>query len=300
MVDRLVIACTNRGNVAEAWRSLVKPTDRVGIKVSTSGGRFFSSHRGIIEAIVAGLVEAGIPKEHIIVWDRNGANLRAAGFIQQKAGYAVRSVEPIIGYDPEAKLTEPVLGKLIWGDVLFRKRQRKALRERPTEREQLSPISHLATVVSREVTKIINVPVLSDEANCGVAGALYNMTIPNIDNWRRFTQAEGSAADSIPSLYADDRIAPKVVLHIMDGLVAQYAGGPRGNPNYAFPHGTIYASRDPVALDATAARQLEGWRKQAKLPPIGHRVNWLRTAEEEGLGVFAEEHIVLQPVPLPK
>src|SRR4029434_4526371 len=103
-------------------------------------------------------------------------------------------------------------------------------------------------------------------------------------------------ADSIPSVYADERIAPKVVLHIMDGLLAQYAGGPRGHPNYVLEHATVYASKDPVALDATALRQLEGWRKHAKLPPIGRRADWLRVAEEDGLGIAAEERITLQPV----
>ena len=118
------------------------------------------------------------------------------------------------------------------------------------------------------MTKIINLPVLADETHIGVAGALYNVTVPNVDNWRRFLALEGGATDSIPDLYADEHLAPKIVLHLMDGLTAQYADGPRGNPNYAFAHATLYASRDPVALDATAARKIEGWRKESKLPSI--------------------------------
>jgi uncharacterized Fe-S center protein len=85
----------------------------------------------------------------------------------------------------------------------------------------------------------------------------------------------------------------------MDGLTAQYAAGPIGNPNYAFAHCTLYASTDPVALDATALRQMEAWRKEAKLPAIGAKAEWLRSAEELGLGQFAEESIVLQTVNLP-
>jgi hypothetical protein len=296
MVNRLVLACTGRGTVEEAWRALVTPKDRVGIKISTSGGRYFSTHRGVVEAIVAGLAQAGVPRRQIVVWDRDAANLRAAGFTETKGSYAVRGIEPIRGYDAEAALDEPVQGKLIWGDLLFHERQRKTLHAGGVESDQLSSLSHLATILSREVTKVINVPVLCDEANCGVAGALYNMTIPNIDNWRRFIQSEGSSAESIPSLYSDERIGRKVILHVMDGLVAQYAAGPGGNLNYAFPHATIYMSTDPVALDAVALRELEVWRKQMKLPRIGHRADWLGTAEELGLGNFAETRIVLQPV----
>jgi hypothetical protein len=84
----------------------------------------------------------------------------------------------------------------------------------------------------------------------------------------------------------------------MDGLTAQYAAGPVGNPNYAFAHCTLYASRDPVALDATALRQIEAWRKEAKLPAIGRRADWLRDAEELGLGQFHEDAIHLQTVSL--
>ena len=69
-------------------------------------------------------------------------------------------------------------------------------------------------------------------------------------------------------LFADPHIGPKVTLTIVDGLLAQYAGGPEFNPNYSLHHRTLYASRDPVALDATLVRKLEGWRREARLPAI--------------------------------
>ena len=161
--------------------------------------------------------------------------------------------------------------------------------------DQLSSQSHFATILSHDVTKIVNVPVLTEEAGCGIAGALYNMTVPNVDNWRRFLQLDASNTESIASLYADDHIAPKVVLTIMDALVAQYAGGPGFQPNYAFHHETLYASRDPVALDSIGLRKLEDWRKPSNLAPIGKRAGWLESAEQLGIGHFAAERIVLLP-----
>jgi uncharacterized protein (DUF362 family) len=295
MVDQLVMAVTGQSSVAGAWRSLVSPKDRVGIKVATAGAPYCSSHVGIVEAIVAGLELAGVPRKQIVVWDRDAENLRAAGF-DGRGGYAVRAIDPPRGYDRAAVFTAPVLGKLIWGDLLFREKVRRADGRRATESDQLSSTSHLATILSRDVTKVINVPVLTEEAGCGVAGALYNMTVPNVDNWRRFLQLDASNTESIASLYADERIAPKVVLHIMDALVAQYAGGPGFQPNYAFEHQTIYASRDPVALDALGLRKIEEWRKPAKLTPVAKRADWLESAEQLGLGNFAAERIVLLPV----
>lgn len=294
MVDALLVAITQQPDVARAWRSLVTPADRVGIKVCATGGRYFASHRGIVEAIVAGLEESGVPRTRIIIWDREVADLRAAGFIAEKGGYQVRGIAPATGYDREAPITAPTLGKLIWGDLLFQDPRRRG-GKRVTESEQLSSTSHVARVVSREITKIINVPVLSDESGCGVAGALYNLTVPNVDNWRRFTQTE-SGPDSIPDLYADEHLGPKVVLTIMDALHPQFASGPRFNPNYAFSWHTIYATKDPVALDAHVLRLLEGWRKEARLPPLGKRAQWIENAAQAGLGNFAEEKIVLRPV----
>lgn len=295
MTDRLILAVTQQREVAQAWKTLVNPaTDRIGIKLSTVGGRFLSSHHGVVDAIIDGLQRAGVPRNRITIWDRNGADLRAAGFPDELNGISIQAINPPRGFDPEAKLLAPVLGKLIWGDLLFRGKS-SSLKHVEDPDEGLSSESHLPSIMSRGVSKIINIAVFSDEPGCGVAGALYNVTVANLDNNRRFSQPQGASA--IPDLYSDTRIGPKVVLNILDGLVAQYAAGPAFNANYAFAHGTLYASKDPVALDATALRLMEKWRVQAKLPPIGRRAAWLKDAEELGVGISSEEKIEIKPVP---
>lgn len=297
MVDALVLALTGQPDLAKAWGSLVSPADRVGIKIATSGGRYFSSHHGIVAAIVAGLESAGVRRDRIIIWDRNSSDLRAAGYLPSPREVGVvQAIDPPRGYDREAPMTAPVLGKLMWGDLLFAEKQRTAFGKAKNDGDQLSSTSHLARIVSRDVTKIINVPVLSDDHGCGVAGAIYNASVPNVDNWRRFTHADGTVSTSPAEVYADERIGPKVVLHIMDALLAQYAGGPAFNPNYSFAHQTIYASKDPVALDAVALRKIEEWRKQAKLPSIARQAAWLASAAEMGLGNVRDEAIVLRQV----
>ena len=81
----------------------------------------------------------------------------------------------------------------------------------------------------------------------------------------------------------------------MDALVVQYAGGPRFQPNYAFEHGTIYVSRDPVALDALAVQKLNEWRQNSRLTPVGKRADWLETAAQLGLGNLALDRINVIP-----
>lgn len=296
MTDHLILAVTQQRDIVQAWRALVDPaSDRIGIKLSTTGGRFLSSHRGVVDSILRGLDRAGVPRSRILLWDRDAADLDAAGFGEYRNAGIARAINPPHGFDAAEKLVAPVLGKLIWGDLLFQGR-RTTFRRGNDDENGLSTESHLPTILTREVTKIINVAVLADQPGCGVAGAFYNVTVTNLDNNRRFSQPQG--ASSIPDLYMDARIGPKIVLNILDGLVAQYAAGPSFDPNYAFAHNTLYASKDAVALDATALRLMEKWRLQSKLPPIGKRASWLQEAEELGIGYASEEKIDIKPVSL--
>jgi Domain of unknown function (DUF362) len=293
MVDNLLAAVTQERDPGKAWRTLVAPTDHVGIKVSTVGGRYFSTHHGVVAAILSGLEAAGIPRGKVLIWDRESENLREAGFRGQRGGVTVRAIDPPGGFDPKIKFTAPIFGRLIWGDLLFHG-SAPGIAKASFEDEQFSADSHFAEILTHDVTKIINVAIFSDDRGCGIAGALYNATVPNVDNNRRFSQPGGPS--SIIDLYRTAQIGPKVVLHILDGLVAQYAGGPAFNPNYAFPHRTLYASKDPVALDATALRLVERWRKEARLPAIGEQGSWLQEGEVMGLGHSAEDAIEVRAV----
>ena len=281
MTNALVLAVTHQPDLASAWRSLVKPNDRIGIKISATGGELFTTHREIVNAIVDGLVAAGHPRASIIVWDRSLGGIKEAGYTG-KEGYQLRSITPREGYDPKATISAPYLGNLIWGDFEFV----GGPGEMPllSETENTSSLSHLSKIVANEVTKIINLPVMSDNMRNGLAGCLYNVTIPNVDNWRRFGVPPAFGGSSIPEIYGDPHIGPKVVLNLMDGLLAEYAGGPESHPGYAVPFATIYASRDPVAIDAIALRQLEEWRAKRKVPPIKDLGQHVKFAGEMGLG----------------
>jgi uncharacterized protein (DUF362 family) len=294
MVDELVMAVTGAQTVSSAWESLVKPSDIVGIKVCANGAPLFSTHPAVVNAIVAGLTEAGIPPQNIVVWDREQNLLKLAGFRSRFGGYRLMWSEG--NYDPKAVITSPISGKLIYGDLLFVSKQPDLLREaetpdrqekdkkKPRNLDNLSDESHLSSVLTHAVTKVINVPVLSDHFLCGLSGALFNMTIQNLDNWRRLIQDPVNGDPSIPEAYADPRVSDKVVLNVMDGLIALYAGAPMGDANYAIHYGTLYASKDPVALDAIALRMIDQWRVEAQMDPASKVAKYLSTAFTYGLG----------------
>ncbi len=204
------------------------------------------------------------------------------GYRPGSDGYQLKAIAPRDGYDAKAVLSAPFIGKLVWGDLEYQGNKGKM--PLLSDTENTSNLSHFSRILSTEVTKIINVPVMSSSETNGIAGCLYNVTIPNIDNWRRFTQGFGFGAGSIAEIYSTPLIAKKVVLNLMDGLVAQYAGGPQSQPNYALHHATLYASKDPVALDVVALKRLEQWRARSSLPAIGHMADYVKVAGQLGLG----------------
>ena len=296
MVDKIVMAATGKADRASAWRSLVKTTDRVGIKVSAAGGSVSGTHPDVVNAIANGLIDAGVPTANIIVWDRNLEDLLATGFRRESRLYQLRWVDPASGYDRKSQLTAPVLGRLIWGDSGFGNRTGSRMEDRLSSGEQLSSNSYFAKVLSKDVSKVINVPSLTDSFLTGVHGALANMTLPNLDNWRRFTREPAFGDPYLAEIYADDMIRGKVVLTILDGLILQYAGGPFPNPGFSIANHTLYASKDPVAIDATAARLLNENRSPAKLPTLEKMTHWLESASVIGLGKYKESDIDLVPI----
>jgi uncharacterized protein (DUF362 family) len=294
MVNRLILAATGQPDIARAWGSLVSPNDEIGIKICAAGGELFTTHHDVVNAIVDGLVAAGHARSSIIVWDRSLGGIKEAGYRPGADGYQLRAIAPREGYDSKAVLSMPLLGKLVWGDLEYKSDKGKM--PLLSDTENTSNLSHFSRIVSTEVTKIINVPVMSSNETNGIAGCLYNVTIPNIDNWRRFSQGSRFGAESIAEIYSDPLIAKKVVFNLMDGLVAQFAGGPQSQPNYALHHATLYASKDPVAVDAVALKQLEQWRARASLPAIGHMADYVSIAGQLGLGNSAPNRIEIRNV----
>src|SRR6266571_1643997 len=294
MVNRLVMAVTGQSDVAKAWGSLVSPGERVGIKISAAGGELFTTHHDIVNAIVDGLAAAGHPRSSIIVWDRSLGGIKEAGYRPAVDGYQVKAIAPYDGYDAKAMQSAPLVGKLVWGDFEYVGDTGKM--PLLADAEATSNVSHFSKIISSEVDKVINVPVMSVSETNGIAGCIYNMTIPNIDNWRRFAQGSRFGAESLAEIYANSLIANKVVFNLMDGLIAQYAGGPQSQPNYALHHATLYASKDPVALDAIALKRLEEWRARASLPKIGRLAAYIDFASKLGLGNSAPNRIEVRNI----
>lgn len=290
MVDALAKGVAGKPTADSAWKALVLPSDVVGIKVSAGAGPIGGTKRAVAEAVAAGLREAGLPRERIIIWDRNKDDLLTSGYRTNSDLYTLRWIDPAGGYDKKALLTAPVLGRLVWGDSAFGRKEDQREVDILDNGDQLSNKSYYASVLSKDVTKVIHIPSATDSFLTGINGALADMTLSNLDNWRRFVKSE-YGDPYLAEIYSDAMIRDKVILTILDALVLQYAGGPGPNPNFTSDNMALFASKDPVAIDATLLEMLDELRKAAKLPPLAPMAKYIESAHALGLGEYSSSRI---------
>ncbi|VVM07808.1 hypothetical protein MAMC_01836 [Methylacidimicrobium cyclopophantes] len=313
---------TKQATAQAAWTKGIGITaqDIVGIKISASGGPVMSSRKELVAAIAESLVEAGVSEERIVVWDKQEDDLREAGYFPRPEGapYLVRSVIPATGFDEHVFYVNEVLGRLIWGDLAFQgikpNRGQGQRSQRHGEKQsvaqmygqgvsagslesQVSNKSYYARLVTQICTKIINVPVCIDNSGFGFNGSLASLAFGMVDNTRRF-EGEGNWGDpAIAEILDRPFVRSKVVLHVMDALIAQYAGGPDFSPEFTYPLGAIYLSRDPVAIDSLLVSRVDSWRVGAHIPSLQPMVHYIQTAVEYGLGTADPKNILLIPLP---
>ena len=114
------------------------------------------------------------------------------------------------------------------------------------------------------VNKIITLPVLKDHRSAGVTLALKNMSHGMNNNVARShlsaiayglggrrVWARTSATPSSRRRWRRPPLRQKATLHILDGLIGVYEGGPGSwNKTWAtWRHQSLFFATDPVALD---------------------------------------------------
>jgi hypothetical protein len=324
MLNRALLKLTSAPDVGTAWTRLgVTPQDVVGIKITTMGGPLLSTHWALVQAICDGLQEAGLPPSHIIIWDKSEAQMEVAGYTPVEGSDAhvgIASIFPGTGYDPAVVYKNNLVGSLIWGDSEFASVDpaadmldatqgavnAKGFGDTPSTSGgdalsgggfQSSTKSHYANLVTNICTKIINVPVLTDNSYIGINGCLGSLALGCVDNNRRFQGDPTYGDPAICEILDKDFMRRKVIIHILDSLVAEYAGGPVFNPIFTEPIGALYVSRDPVAIDSLVLPRLERWRKYSHVDPIGAHARHVADAANYHLGTNDPSRIQLVRLP---
>ena len=260
MVEHGIIAFTSKNDEKSAWLSLVATNDKIGIKVFSAPGAS-GTRTSVVEAVARGLINAGVPAKQITVWDRRLSDLRQAGYFDLAERLGVRVAGAMeAGFDPTKSYDTALLGKLVYGDYEFGKKG-----------EEVGRRSFVSSLVTSNMTKIINIPPLLNDNLAGVVGCLHGLALGSVDNILRFEADPDRLATAVPEIFALEPISDHVVLNIVDALISQYQGEEKTLLHYSTPMNELWFSRDPVALDVLSVAELARQRKQAGAPPL--RVN---------------------------
>jgi len=297
LFKRMLFQWTGENDVVRAWRSLgILPGEVVGLKINTAGGSVIASRHSLVEEISQGLLQAGA--KEVVVWDKYQEEMNRSGFKPgQSKNYRLESVIPGAGFSEELFYVNEYLGRLIWGDLQFKreikkedilKMAEKAAAQKEEEavgtEDQMSNKSYFTTLLTKRCQKIVNLASFIDHDTLGIWGCNSSLAISSVDNTRRFTNLSNAGDPSISEILDRDLFRKKVVLHVMDGMVAQFAGGPMFTPHFAKPLGFLMMGQDPVAIDTLVLEQIQKGRKIFKVVPVGDQARHLNSCAEAGLG----------------
>ena len=293
MLNKELMTLTSAPDIGTAWTRLgITPQDVVGIKIATAGGSAFCTHRALVQAICDGLQAAGVPPSQVIIWDKYQNKMAAAGYPLQAATArqaAVQSIVPSLNYDPDVYYRNGIRGNLIWGDYQFM----ASFDSDDTISDRVRNRSYYTQLITKTCTKLINVPVLSCNEYFGIDGCLSNLAMGSTDNNRRLVGPPTYGDPAIDEVFDQSFIRRKVVVHILDAMVAQCAGGPAFNPLFCRSLGAIYVGRDPVAIDSLALPRIESMRRDMNVPIVRNASNYVTSAAVLGLGTTDRRRIQL-------
>jgi uncharacterized protein (DUF362 family) len=251
-VEGALVAATGTASARAAARVLFRPGDTVGIKLNCLAGRGLSPRRELVEGLAALLREAGIGADRIIVFDRSSRELRRGGFTPgENRLYRCAGIDN--DYDPEISVS---------GEIG----------------------SCFARLVSTTCTALVSFGVVKDHDLSGVSAGVKNWygVIHNPNKYHD-NNCDPYLADLLRHPYLKDKFR----LTVLDGVTAQYQGGPAYRPDATWPLGVVAASADMLAADAWVWRVLDAERGRHGLPPLAQAKRaprFLATAQRYGLG----------------
>jgi hypothetical protein len=282
-------------SLQNSFLHLFNKNDIIGIKVNPVGPGLISTRLEVVDAVVKWLNDNGIPKKNIIIWDRFDYMLRDAGFTSENfPGVRIEGLQTMdekvfngkndnsrwlrsngkhISYD---KFDPEVY---YWADV-----------DGPKDEGYLNQhvfnnkYSFFGKLLTKEVTKIINIPVFKNTGN-GISMATKNLGYGAVCNTGRLHKP--LFFHVCTEVLAFPVIREKLVLNITDGLRAQYDGGPGPAAEFTFTYNRLFFATDPFALDALCHDLLVNIRKNNGVKVNEHPkyTQYLKYAQDLNIGI---------------
>ncbi len=301
MMEKGITTLTGR-DLKQSFKLFFNRKDIVGLKVNPVGPGLISTRLELVDAVIDWLTSNGLPRRNIIIWDRFDYMLRDAGFTAERfPGVAIEGMQTMDEAAAEGKTQDNSkwlrpdgshisapnfdMENYFWADV-----------EGPKDLAYLNQhvfngkYSYFGKLVTRKLTKIINLPVFKNTGNA-VSMATKNIGYGAVCNTNRLHRP--MFLDVCVEVPAMPPVRDKLVLNITDGLRSQYDGGPDANAKFAYIDNRLYFATDPFALDLICHNKITAKRKEMGVPVNENPrfTEYLRYAERLGLGVADLEKI---------
>ncbi len=264
MMGTGITSLTGINNPKAAWNSLFHEDERIGIKINGLGSDTLAGNYQICWAIVDALKDIGVNENNIIIWDQYQHHLLSSGFKFNMSFKGVRVYATDMGggtgaLDSGSSYKEYDSG---YGAV------------------------RISKIWTEEVDSIINLCLLKDHNIAGVSISLKNIShgvISHPDNFH-----DDSCDPFVAALNSIPEIKNKIRLHICNGILGLFDGGPMPHRKNVWSNNSIMLSTDPVSIDTIGMNIIEETRKERNLPSLFDRPNvpkHIETAAKFGLGI---------------
>lgn len=300
MLEKGISTLTGK-NMKESFRLLVDPNDIVGLKVNPVGPPLINTRPELVDAVIKWLVDNGIEKSSIVIWDRFDYMLTDAGYTKERfPGVAIEGMQTmdengnkwrgpdgnhvsIDNFDKDVYYyVKGVVGKGVKGypnDEFY-------LNQHVYNNEY----SYFGKLVTKKLTRIINLAAYKNTGQ-SISMATKSLGYGALCNVGRLHAPLGLKTNT--EVLAAPVLRDKLALNITDGIRGQYDGGPDKNAQFVYPNHSLYFATDAFALDTMCHHEMVAKRRE-----MGVTVNespkiteYLRYAEELKLGVGSMDKI---------
>ncbi len=282
MLTRVLTELTGKPDLVTAVKEFVHPQDKVLVKVNGIARQNMGTNKELVLPFIEAMIAAGVPAASITVLEQYGGFLAGTRITPANLPPGVQ-----VAIHNNGKIKGPD------GD-----KENPAMVAMP---ERLIPGTGTRTKFVKPLTDAtcaINFALVKDHSICGFTGALKNMTHGCSINPHDFHVH--NASPQIALMYAQDVIKSRVRLNILDGYKVMAHGGPLWkSPQHVKPHEAVYASTDPVAIDAIGWEVVEKLRAELGLKTLTDEKrapSYIKAAAELGLGVAERARISLKEV----
>lgn len=282
-------------NLKKSFKMLFRKDDVVGLKVNPVGPPLINTRLELLDAVIRWLTDNGLPKDHIVIWDRFDYMLKDAGYTADR--FPGVRIEGLQTMDEEGNKWRDAQGNHVSMGNFDQKAYYYAkgieghnVRGYKDDEFYLNQhvfngeYSYYGKLITQTLTKIINMPVFKNTGN-GISMATKNLGYGAICNTGRLHAPLFFKVCT--EVLAAPWVRDKLVLNITDGLRGQYDGGPMMDEQFVYPNHALYFATDPFALDLICHRQMVEKRKSMGVAVSENPrfTDYLRYAEKLGLGV---------------